>query len=105
MDEATARYRVVFADEAAEKLRVEQEAAENLKSEMEAAAEAQRLRIKLESLGGGEYGYISLPNGKQLYSDKDQWARVDLPGESLNLSEENRLWKFENGILSLKDGR
>jgi hypothetical protein len=29
MDEATARYRVVFADEAAEKLKVEQEAAQN----------------------------------------------------------------------------
>ena len=42
MDEATARYRVIFADEAAEKLRVEQEAAQKLKSEMEAAAEALR---------------------------------------------------------------
>ena len=49
-------------------------------------------------------GYITLADGRQLYSKPNGWVSTDLPGSESNTDDARRLWKFKDGIISLKDG-
>jgi hypothetical protein len=51
-----------------------------------------------------EYCYITLTDGRQLYSKPNGWVSTDLPGSESNTDDARRLWKFKDGIISLKDG-
>ena len=48
---------------------------------------------------GGRY------DGQQLYVDDDTWVCVAQEDEKTNTDPQRREWNYENGIMSLPDGR
>jgi hypothetical protein len=66
---------------------------------------SKKLQSKLSEYEQGaesEWGYITLADGRQLYSKPNSWVSTDLPDSGSNTDEARRLWKFDkNGIISL----
>jgi hypothetical protein len=55
-----------------------------------------------------EYFYITEKLGsskKQLFATEDNFVRAAAPGKDSNTDDARRMWKFQDGYLTLRDGR